>query len=410
MALKIKLLKLFTLVAVVIVLHYFVLGIIMIYSYSEGGGLWTTEGTPNQSLSASLGGVRHRVPNTKDIAKGMTAEGNPEPASGNNNEENEEGEAREYPEGGGRLSPPATSSSPMFVLLLSSLARGGSTFMSELLSTIQRSIVYFEPLWYIEKMECIQDPLCATEYLLAAFTCTFKPDFEKWLMGRHGFFSYFNADVRVCLMMKDNKSKNECLNKLSLPEMCRAAPVRIMKVIRGRISWLKDILSDPKINLKIIHLTRDPRGSLNSISKFGPTWPHDPHERCSVMKDDMDAYDKLSPKFPSKLLQVHFEDLCLHPENAIGNIFKFLFGNSSLPTATQRYINLHMNTEVKPNAMGTIKKSKSEFEAWRYKIPERLLSKVEVEPVCLYTIHRMRHTVFGTLERVRNSSIPLILP
>ncbi|XP_042239297.1 carbohydrate sulfotransferase 1-like [Homarus americanus] len=302
----------------------------------------------------------------------------------------------------------ASSSSPMFVLLLSSMARGGSTFMVEVLGKIHKSVVFFEPLWPVEKKACINDEKCVEQYLTDVFTCNYKPDFERWLKAKYGFLTYFNSDVRRCLLKQDKKKSSDCIHNLSLREMCEESPVRIIKVIRARLSWLEDMLSDPLMNLKIIHLTRDPRGSLNSIRKFG-RWGLDLQGRCSALKDDIDAYGRLSQKFPSKLLQIHLEDMCLHPENVTGDIFNFLFGSSNLSAALRIHLTSHTTKEGQNNPMSTTKDSKKEFEAWRYKIPEKLLQEVEAEPSCIYAIQRMNHAVFGTSKNAKNSIIPLIL-
>ncbi|XP_069950453.1 carbohydrate sulfotransferase 3-like [Cherax quadricarinatus] len=302
----------------------------------------------------------------------------------------------------------SSPSSPLLVLLLSSMPRGGSTLLTEMLSTKERSITFFEPLWPLQKKKCIEDEQCVTQYLADVFACNYNPDFERWLKTKDLFLSYFSSDAKECTRITDQKAKELCLKKLNLREMCLLSPIRIIKVIRARMAWMKNLLSNNSLDLKIIHLIRDPRGSLYSISKF-KDWNKDPHERCLGLQEDLQSFDQLSQEFPTKLLQVKYENLSLHPHNVSKDILQFLYGDGNLPEYLVTYISTHMTNNSESHSMSTTKESKKQYEAWRFKMPQKMLKAVQDEPTCLYSIKYMQHTLFKDQKHARNSSISLFV-
>lgn len=285
------------------------------------------------------------------------------------------------------------------------MPRGGSTFISELLSTMQRSIVFFEPLWHMQHTDCSADENCISQYLTDILTCKFQPDFEQWLKEKTLFFNYFNSNARKCLS-KAGKDRVSCITDMNLVDICQASPIRITKVIRARLSWLENMLSDALLNLKVIHLTRDPRGSIRSISTFG--WPSDQHDKCSELEQDLDAYEILSQKFPTKVLQLRYEDFCVSPVSSTREIFKFLLRIDNIPDTVQAYLDSHSTGKMeKKGSMSTFKNSKQQYDAWRYKISPELLDKIEKEPACLRSIKRMQYRVFNSLDNAKNGSVSL---
>lgn len=287
---------------------------------------------------------------------------------------------------------------PLWVLTLSSLPRSGSTLMAQFLGTLANSVVFFEPMWIKEYTECADDEGCVVDYIYNIFNCSYKQDFEDWFRKKDLFFSYFHPDVRNC-------KGGGCKDSLDVRGMCKRADARVMKIIRTRLAYLEALMIDPEINFKIIFLTRDPRGSLNSIRKFG--WNRDPFTRCTHLDKDQAAYEDLSELYPDKVMLVKHEDFCLDPMGTAENIMDFLYLNSTIPKQLQEYLVKHMTTKTQRGTMSTVKNSSQEFEAWRYKILEEDLLRIEAEPVCARTIERMGHVVFGSIQRANDSSVPL---
>lgn len=296
---------------------------------------------------------------------------------------------------------------PLVVLVLSSMPRGGSTLLTELLSSVQDSVTFFEPLWHIEKTKCYEDEECTTRYLADVFSCSFKQEFEDWFKAKSMFFHYFSPQARQC-QKKRGEANIACLKGMNLRMLCETAPLVVVKVIRARLAWLHNMLEDSLINLKVIHLTRDPRGSLSSIIKFG--WDSDPYSRCSGLKDDLDTYEKVRELFPSKVMQVRYEHLCLTPEDTTKGIFRFLYGNATLPSQVTSFLQEHMLSGARKGGnMSTFKNSSQEYQAWRYKIKDKYLKAIEAEPTCVYSIQHMGHALFGSQAAATNPTLPLFV-
>lgn len=301
----------------------------------------------------------------------------------------------------------SSSAAPLLVLVLSSMPRSGSTFLSDLLTNVADSILFFEPLWKTEKNKrCMSNITCVNKQLFDIFTCNFDERFESWLKGYSLFFQYFNDEARECIKHENKTMKKVCVNRMEIHQLCRTAPIRIMKVIRARLSWIEIFLQDPLLNFKVIHLVRDPRGSLNSIRKFG--WVKDPPIRCRDLENDLITFDNFYRKFPSRVFQLNYELFCLHSLQITKNLFSFVTGNASLPQNIKRFIDKHM-TENISGAMTTFRDSKKHYEEWRYQISEKQLKSIENEAACLNSIQRLNFVVFGSIEKCRNKSVPLML-
>jgi hypothetical protein len=86
---------------------------------------------------------------------------------------------------------------------------------------------------------------------------------------------------------------------------CSDIGPRLIKTVRLRVPFVEDLLKDADIssNLRIVMLTRDPRGVMTSRSSM--YWcenPHcsDPEFACKDLDDDLEAAVRLKNKYPGK--------------------------------------------------------------------------------------------------------------
>ena len=61
--------------------------------------------------------------------------------------------------------------------------------------------------------------------------------------------------------------KKMCFMSEYLNEVCPLFPIRLIKTVRLQMREIRDLIKDPTMNLKIIFLVRDPRGSYSSRSE-----------------------------------------------------------------------------------------------------------------------------------------------
>lgn len=295
------------------------------------------------------------------------------------------------------------------VLLLSSIPRSGSTLLAELLATTHHnSVLFFEPLSNHRKNPCYQDGSCVKDLLKSLFQCTYEQDFENWLKGKGLFLKYYHSSVRRCFQ-RPREGGGACRRELALRSLCQNATVRIAKVIRSRLSWLEGLLNDTLLQVKIVHLLRDPRASLTSIKQLG--WKSEPLLRCQALEKDIQEYNELLIKYPSKVISFTQESFSVDPVATTRDLHMFLYGNDILGTTTHQYLKEHMKASgsrrLPGDTMDTHRNSREEHQAWRWKITGRLLKETEGEAACRAVITQMGHTLFGSLQNCRNSSYSL---
>ncbi|KAK3870456.1 hypothetical protein Pcinc_024317 [Petrolisthes cinctipes] len=231
------------------------------------------------------------------------------------------------------------------VVVVSSLPRSGSTFLAELLTShdFNDTTLFFEPLMpykkKIRRQQNTNGSFVVGRFLSGLLTCNFSDDFETWLKGKPLFLSYYHPSVERCFR-KPAEGGSRCMKRLDLSSVCGRTNTRVVKVVRSRLSWLAGLLQDSGApQVKIIHLTRDPRASMTSIRKLG--WNSDPKVKCKAMHDDLTEYDNLAAKHPRQLLHVSHESMCLDPLTTTKAIFHFIHGTSHLPPSTLRFLRRH---------------------------------------------------------------------
>ncbi|XP_066964644.1 uncharacterized protein [Macrobrachium rosenbergii] len=297
-----------------------------------------------------------------------------------------------------------SESTPLLVLILASNVRSGSTLLAELLSTTGEAVLFFEPLWpYRDKPELFKGK-SVISYLSDVFQCNFSDELEAFLRYTFPFSHYFHQSILNCL---SDSSAQKCLRELDLKKICQNARVRVAKVVRARLSAIEDLLQGSSTQrIKVIHLTRDPRGSITSMQ--GLFWNWKPSLKCGPLWEDMQEYDRLVQKYPESLINITHEELSLYPTKTMEKLNRFLTGRPDVSAGTHQYIKRHMNsTRYREDPLSTFNTSKNKYQSWRWQINGRLLSQIENEPSCRKAIERYGHNLFGSLDRVTDPRIPL---
>lgn len=148
------------------------------------------------------------------------------------------------------------------VLLLSSVGRSGSSFLGEVLASQGRNMYFYEPVRRLRPAQRADGALVKAE-LRRHFGCDIPAARLGWTVRQPG-----------------NKAKKRA--KVSGDEVrrwCRREPLRIVKTIRTHLEWTQELLDDEKLNLKVIHLVRDPRGSAVSMEET--SWKTSVEDICS---------------------------------------------------------------------------------------------------------------------------------
>nr|XP_045622347.1 carbohydrate sulfotransferase 3-like [Procambarus clarkii] len=289
---------------------------------------------------------------------------------------------------GGDQGPPSFN-----ILLLSSLGRSGSSFLGELLATQAGVFYYFEPLRNIEARKQLQ-PDTVHQALQALFTCNVSGLVINAMQNSSPYFTLRNRYGKTC--------KRKCFHPKKLNEACRKEPIRLVKTIRMRVASLPPLLDDAASKLKVIHLVRDPRGSLISYQKL--KWHALPEVSCNYINHDLRNGTNLLKQYPGRYMAVRYEDLCMDPEKMARMIFSFL-GYHTLPPATVSFLERFTSRDNASKKFNIKRNSRRMLQQWRSVITQDQL--VGIEKACGSTINNLGFHLFHDLHNARNLSLPL---
>ncbi|KAK3873863.1 hypothetical protein Pcinc_021154 [Petrolisthes cinctipes] len=105
----------------------------------------------------------------------------------------------------------------------------------------------------------------------------------------------------MVLLMKMKRRFGYKYGNKSLIESCEDRPVKVIKTIRTRVSWLKPLLNSLQ-DLKVIHLLRDPRATIPSGIKQGWFSINASKELCDYVKEDLHYGEQLQNHYPERLV------------------------------------------------------------------------------------------------------------
>ena len=108
-------------------------------------------------------------------------------------------------------------------------------------------------------------------------------------------------------------------------------------------------MEDSKLNIKVVHLVRDPRAAFYSAYKLNK-WEVKLVERCIKLKDDLTSFNILKPKYKNRIMNISYEELMSDTYGKSKELFSFLFGSDDLPKETLKFIREHKtDKKVKKN-------------------------------------------------------------
>ncbi|XP_076067711.1 uncharacterized protein LOC143040505 [Oratosquilla oratoria] len=167
------------------------------------------------------------------------------------------------------------------ILLLGSSGRVGSSFLGDLLSRLPGALYFFEPFHDLEKLGLLNEA-STTGGIKSIMTCEMK----AILLG----------GLNRIVKSKRCNFKSTCFGPETLNRDCKTYALRVVKSIRMRVAWLPALLEDKALDLRVIHLVRDPRAALISIWERNWNIPTD--TTCSHYVNDLREGRLLEEKFP----------------------------------------------------------------------------------------------------------------
>ncbi|XP_078581034.1 carbohydrate sulfotransferase 1-like [Branchiostoma floridae x Branchiostoma japonicum] len=183
------------------------------------------------------------------------------------------------------------------------------------------------------------------------------------------------------------------LKPQTLPKVvnyCKRTPNMAVKTIRIQdMTSLEYLLGDPTLDLKIIHLVRDPRAAITSrLSLKGPRhrpklpFPpqilneRDINKLCDWIKKNTVTTDVPSP-WRGQYTLVRYEDLAEHPELMTKKLYDFL--GVPLDDAVLSWVRENTKGDGKPHDQFSTKHHDANATAkiWRYRLSFPAVAKVQ---------------------------------
>ncbi|TKS85678.1 Carbohydrate sulfotransferase 3 [Collichthys lucidus] len=279
-------------------------------------------------------------------------------------------------------------------ILLLATTRTGSSFVGEFFNQHGENMFYlFEPLWHVERLltmaaEANNGTVLAGIYrdvLQGLFSCDFSP-LEKFispppqdhitpaLFRRESSLSL--CEEPVCTpVIKDVFERYHCktrrcgpLNLTLASESCLSKQHHAIKTVRVRqLETLQPLVEDPRLDVRVIQLVRDPRAILASrmvaFSSKYQTWkawaqdgqvPEDDEEvkrlkgNCDHIR--MSAEVGLSrPRWlRNRYMLVRYEDIARYPMQKAEEMYRF----TGIPFSPQAREWILRNTQTTQGASG----------------------------------------------------------
>lgn len=333
--------------------------------------------------------------------------------------------------------------SPAGAVIILTYQRSGSTLTGQLFNQHKDFFYIYEPLWgfyhaYYPELEWVPNGKDRVQKVPTGERVMVYPDQRKVRAPKRGLESPTKIQIIKNLFncrLKDipyrtilpndghwqgfwgnlNSSANSNMNKLAkciesaknraeivecLPIMtkaCQKSKMHIVKTLRLSMKETDDILGDIP-NARVVHLVRDPRGALLSRQYIGEMFYNpriDASDRCLQMLNDMNWAEKLSQKYPGRIVRVRYEDLADEPLKVTSLLYDFL-GHKMPKDLTNFLIQNTQSNRTYDGAFG-VSRSNSSFtaRAWQRRIKHAMA--YEIDERCETVLAKLGYKMFKDL-------------
>ncbi|KAH8356794.1 hypothetical protein KR200_004948 [Drosophila serrata] len=176
--------------------------------------------------------------------------------------------------------------------------------------------------------------------LVSLYNCNYNKSAEMiyWGMRSAVFRRFYGAQSKTCL----THSLAECWDPEVMAGVCKVHPFINMAVYNLRLEFLVSLLEKEGLNLRILLLVRDPRGTM--YMRRQSQWcvgeeDCDAKTLCNDMVSDHKVAEILSKNYPRRFDIIRYEDLLEHPEESINMVFDFYGIPMDRPKIRTRMVN-----------------------------------------------------------------------
>ncbi|XP_078077438.1 carbohydrate sulfotransferase 1 [Mustelus asterias] len=358
---------------------------------------------------------------------------------------------------------------PVTHILILATTRSGSSFIGQLLNQHSDIFYLFEPLYHVQttlintSMRSRHPSSPAADgrrLLLGAYRDLLRSLFDCRLHDLETYIKPAPEKHRTQRLFRRGASKALCLPPVcaTLPPALGGEPEQVgaaerweegecvrrcgalnltlaaqvcsrrhhiaIKTVRiPEISDLRTLVEDPRLNLKVVQLVRDPRGILSSrIDTFPESFrawkiwrnsgrrPYnlDASHLTTTCEDFLNSVGTGLARpgwLKGRYMLVRYEDLAREPERKTEEIYRFL--GVAMDGNVQRWI---LNNTRGAGASGnhkyaTVRDSAATAESWRFKLNYDMVELVQ--NLCNLTLAQLGYKIVNSPEELRNMSVSL---
>ncbi|KAJ1182666.1 hypothetical protein NDU88_007850 [Pleurodeles waltl] len=223
----------------------------------------------------------------------------------------------------------------------------------------------------------------------------------------------------------DCMKKCGTLNLTLATESCRERGHVAIKTVRvPEVNDLRALVEDPRLNLKVIQLVRDPRGILASRSEtFRDTYrlwriwratgrkPYnlDSTQLTTVCEDFLNSVSTGLNRptwLKGKYMLVRYEDLARDPMKKTEEIYAFL--GIPLDGTVERWImnNTRGGDSSAKHKYGTVRNSAAIAESWRLTLSYEIVEFIQ--SACQQVLDQLGYKMVGSVQELKNLTFSLI--
>lgn len=341
-------------------------------------------------------------------------------------------------------------------ILILATTRSGSSFVGQLFNQHSDVFYLFEPLFHVQST--LIPHLSPSRYaaerrvmlgasrdlLRSLYNCDlyFLESYIKPQPANHTTDKLFRrgASKALCSMpvcdafspSEGNIEEGDCVRKCAslnltlAAESCREKRHVAIKTVRiPEVSDLKALIEDPRLNLKVIQLVRDPRGILSSrIETFRDTYrlwriwratgrkPYnlDLTPFTTVCDDFLNSVStglSRPPWLRGRYMLLRYEDVARNPLQKIKEVYEFLGLSMEKNVVDWIHNNTRGNNDASvKHKYGTLRDSAANAESWRLKLSHDIVDYTQT--VCQHILDELGYKAVSSPEELKNMSVSLI--
>ncbi|XP_037961155.1 carbohydrate sulfotransferase 5 [Teleopsis dalmanni] len=286
--------------------------------------------------------------------------------------------------------------------------RSGSTFLGDILNAMPGNFYHYEPLlnFGIKQVRDPEESEMALQNLKHLLNCDYSY-MEDYLDYGKSHTYLFEHNERLWCVCKE--FPHFCWRAKFLTPFCKLFPMQSMKTVRLRLSLAEELLKDDSLNVRIILLVRDPRGTMQSrkhrVWCAGNPDCDDPSFVCEDLVSDYKSAEILLDKYPSRFRTLRYEDLSINPYEMTQEVLQF-YGLPFDPMV-EEFLDTHTKVNI-GGVSSTYRDSKSAPFHWKQDLKIEEIKHIQqycTEAMALWGYRKIEN--FTDYHRVFD---PIILP